>query len=29
VAMAALESACEFDKNSAAPVELQTLKLKA
>jgi len=27
--MAALESACEFDKNSAAPVELQTLKLKA
>ena len=29
VAVAALESACEFDKNSAAPVELQTLKLKA
>ena len=29
VALAGLESACEFDKNSAGPVDLQTLKLKA
>ena len=28
-AVAALESACEFDKNSAGPVKAHTLKLKA
>jgi ATP-dependent HslUV protease, peptidase subunit HslV len=29
VAMAGLQAGCEFDKNSAAPIEVFTLKLKA
>ena len=29
IAMAGVNAGCEFDKNSASPVELYTLKLKA